>query len=55
MILAGFELFLPFYIQGKRKVQSGTIFELHAFVTGFEVAVFIERFRRISVNEHPKR
>ena len=40
---------------GKRKVQSGTVFEVHAFVTGFEVAVFIVRFRRISVNEQPKR
>ena len=49
----GFEPFLPF-TRGKRKVRSGTVFEVHAFVTGFEVAVFIARFRRISVNEQPK-
>ena len=53
-ILAGFEPFLPF-TRGKRKVRSGTVFEVHAFVTGFEVAVFIARFRRISVNKQPKR
>ena len=50
---AGFEPFLPF-TGGKRKVQSGTVFEVHTFVTGFELAVFIARFRRISVNEQPK-
>ena len=53
-ILAGFEPFLPF-TQGKRKVRSGTVFEVHAFVTGFEVAILIVRFCRISVNEQPKR
>ena len=52
--LAGFKLFLPF-TRGKRKVRSGTVSEVHTFVTGFEVAVFIARFRRISVNEQPKR
>ena len=36
-ILAGFEPFSPF-TRGKRKVRSGTVFELHAFVSGFEVA-----------------
>ena len=50
----GFEPFLPF-TREKRKVRGGTIFEVHAFVTGFEVAVFIARFRRIMVNEQPKR
>ena len=35
------EPFLPF-TRGKRKVQSGTVFEAHALVTGFEVAIFIE-------------
>ena len=49
-----FEPFLPF-TRGKRKVQSDTVLEVHAFVTGFEVAVFIACFRRISVNEQPKR
>ena len=48
--LAGFEPFLPF-TREKRKGRSGTIFEVHAFVTGFEVAVFIALFHRISVNE----
>ena len=49
-----FEPFSPF-TRGKGKVRSGTVFEVHAFVSGFEVAVFIARFRRISVNEQPKR
>ena len=50
---AGFEPFLLF-TRGKRKVRSGIVFEVH-FLTGFEVAVFIARFRWISVNEQPKR
>ena len=52
--LAEFEPFLPF-TREKQKVRSGTVFEVHAFVSGFEVAVFIARFRWISVNEQPKR
>ena len=55
MNLADFELFLPF-TRGKRKMRSGTVFEVHAFViTGFEVTIFIACFRQISVNEQPKR
>ena len=51
---AGFELFLPL-TRGKQKVLGGTVFEVHTFATGFKGAVFIVRFRRISVNEQPKR
>ena len=50
---AGFEPFLPF-TQGKQKARSGTVLKVHAFVTGFEVAVFIACFRQISVNKQPK-
>ena len=40
---ASIEPFLPF-TRGKRKVRSGTVFKVYAFVTGFKVAVFIARF-----------
>ena len=50
----GFEPFLPF-TRGKGKLRSGAVFEVHAFVSGFKVAAFFARFRRISVNEQPKR
>ena len=49
-----FEPLLPF-TRGKRKVRSGAVFEVHIFVTGFEVAIFIARIRQISINEQPKR
>ena len=49
----GFDPFLLFTL-GKQKVRSGTVFEVHAFITGFKVAVFIASFCRISVNGQPK-
>ena len=50
----GFEPFSPF-TREKRNVRSGTVFEVHAFVTGFKLPFTTARFRRISVNEQPKR
>ena len=38
----GFEPFLPF-TRGKQYVRNGAVFEVHAFVTGLEVTVFIAR------------
>ena len=39
----GFKLFLS-STRGKRKVRSGTFFEVHAFVIEFKVSVFIAHF-----------
>ena len=56
MNLASFELF-SLYTQGKRKVQYVVPLMKYMYkllLLNSEVAVFIVRFRRISVNEQPQ-